>query len=463
MARAPKKASRAKTAATDAVIAGSRARVARNLEVWPIDRLVPYARNARTHSPAQVRQIAGSIARFGFNSPILVDGKDGIVAGHGRLLAARELGLVEVPVVVLDHLSELERRAYLLADNQLAQLAGWDDAMLAAELSELELAGLAPDVMGFDRTFQDNLAREVAGTAGVVDVPPETPPQAPLSRPGDLWVVGRHRVLCGDSRKPADVERALAGVRADAVVTDPPYGVEYVGGTSAALRIKNDDAAGLAKLLEAALGAALTHSRPGAPWYVFGPSGGEQFLDFIQTLHKLQVWHQTLVWVKDRLVLGRSDYHYRHENCFFGWAPGDPREHLPEDPDRVFGYEHRHESLFYGWSPGGPHRKPHERNWDTVWEFPRPAASRDHPTMKPLDLVAQCVEHAAAPGRLVLDLFGGSGTTALACQLLGRRSATVEFDPRYVDVIVRRLSQSAGLEAVLEGSGEWARVREERG
>jgi DNA modification methylase len=456
----PKKSASKAAAEALSLSPRSGALLARRIEVWPLDRLLPYARNARTHSASQVQQIAGSIARFGFNAPILVDGRDGIVAGHGRLAAARSLGLTEVPVVVLDHLSETDRRAYLLADNRLSDLAGWNEPLLAEELADLEGLGVAAADMGFSRNDQDELARSIAGSAAVHDVDPQPLPEEPLSRPGDLWVVGPHRILCGDARRPGDLSRLLAGERVDAVITDPPYGVAYVGKTGAALKIQNDQPSDLADLLARSLGAALEVCRPGAPWYVFGPSGGDQFMEFIGVLHRLGVWRQTLVWVKDRMVMGRSDYHYRHENIFHGSAPALP---APADPSAPVEYETRHDSLFYGWAPGGPHRTPPDRNWDTVWEFARPSANRDHPTMKPIELVGQCVDHAAAPGRLVLDLFLGSGTTIVACHQLGRRGAGLEVDPRYCDVTVRRAADATGVEPYIDGGPSWSDLAAERG
>lgn len=442
--------------AAEAATLGGRtsARMARRIEVWPIDRLRPYERNARTHSASQVAQIAASIARFGFNAPILVDGADGIVAGHGRLAAARHLELTEVPVVVLDHLDQTERRAYLLADNRLSDLAGWDDVMLMSELADLEGLGVDPGVMGFDSQDIDGLARAVNASASVREVPPAPLPRAPVSRPGDLWHVGRHRILCGDARNLGDLDRLLGGERVEAVVTDPPYGIEYVGKTSAALRIQNDGADGLAELLGAAFTGALLKCRPGAPWYVFCPTGA-QFIDFLQVLMRLGVFRQTCVWVKDRMTLGRQDYHQRHEGLIVGATPAPAG--APE-----LAYSTEHEWIAYGWAPGGPHRPPPTRTWDTVWEFSRPSASRDRPTMKPLELIGQCVDHAAAPGRLVLDLFAGSGTTAVACEQLGRISASLELDPRYTDVAVLRLAEASGAVPLLDGSATWTEVLAQR-
>lgn len=436
-----------------------RVRGARHVEVWPIDRLKPYERNARTHSAGQVGKIADSITRFGFNAPILVDGRQGIVAGHGRLAAARHLGLEEVPVIVLDHLSELEARAYLIADNQLSDLSGWDEELLLEELSDLESQGIAPGALGFEGAAVDALLRSVSSSTAVREVAPAPVSHDPVSRPGDLWLVGRHRVLCGDSRRLGDLERVLGGLRADAVITDPPPSIEYVGKPKAALRIQNDGTAELAELLRTAFSGALRHCRPGAPWYVFSPTG-PQVLDFLQVLQALGVFRQTLVWVKDRMVLGRQDYHNRHEAILLGAAPGESAE----EPQAAAGaeYDQAHQEIAYGWAPGGAHRPPAARTWDTVWEFARPSASRDHPTMKPLELVAQAVDHAAAPGRLVLDLFGGSGTTAVACEQLGRLSASIEIDPRYCDVIVQRLVQSSGLPAALESGKAWADVLADR-
>ncbi len=426
------------------------------LELWPLDRLQPYERNPREHSADQVRRIAGSMVRFGFNAPILVDGRDGIVAGHGRLAAARFLNLERVPVVVLDHLSPTDRRKYLLADNRLAELSTWNELDLAAELADLGMAADELGDLGFRPVDLDRLSRSVTATTDVREVEPTPVPTAPVCRPGDLWIVGRHRVLCGDARRAADVRRALGGVLADAVVTDPPYGIEYVGKTGEALTIRNDGADDLRDLLEQAFRNALAACRPGAPWYVFAPTG-DRLVDFLVTLTRLGVFRQTLVWVKDRMVLGRNDYHVRHEHLVFGVTPADVAPHDPERP-----YEPNHATIAYGWAPGGAHRPPHARTWDTVWEFARPSANREHPTMKPVELIGQAVDHATAPGRVVLDLFAGSGTTALVCEQLGRASASIEVDPRYCDVAVQRVAAAANTDPHLDGGLTWNEVAAER-
>lgn len=272
--------------------------------------------------------------------------------------------------------------------------------------------------------------------------------------------MGRHRILCGDARLPADVERVLGGAKADALITDPPYGVSYVGGTAQHLTITGDQPGDLIELLTLAFFNAREACMPGAPWYVFGPGSGEQFLTFAGLLSKLGVWRQTLVWVKDRMVLGRSDYHSRHENIFFGRAPTDAS--IEDKLTCTAEYDDGHEAILYGWAPGGAHRQPSHRNWNTVWEFDRRSANPDHPTMKPIELIGQCVDHATAPGRLVLELFAGSGTTIVACEQLGRRCAAVEIDPRYCDVSVQRAATAAGVEARLEGGGTFEETRTER-
>ena len=406
--------------------------MAKRIELWPVDRLQPYERNARTHSTRQVAQIAASIVEFGFTNPVLVDSNDGIIAGHGRLMAARELGLKTVPVVVLDHLSERQRKAYILADNQLALNAGWDTDLLRGELQDLaemdfdlsligfsddELADLLPDI--------EELPPEELGDADQV---PE-PPVDPVTKPGDVWLLGKHRLMCGDSTSLDEVERLMAGVKADMVFTDPPYGVAYEGGHNNKKRqqIQNDALEGedLTSLFYGALITAVTVTADYAPFYVWFASGKsvETFAAFAQLPLKLRA---VIQWYKVRSGLGAfmSQYIPNCEPCIYAYKAGcSPQWFGPTDEK-------------------------------TVWELQKESRNEFHPTQKPVELPERAISNSSKKGQLVLDLFGGSGSTLIACEKTGRQARLMELDPRYCDVIVKRWQQFTGKTAKLEGSGE---------
>jgi len=398
---------------------------AQRIERWPLERLRPYAKNPRTHSASQINQIAASIRRFGFNNPILVDSEAGIIAGHGRLLAAEKLGLANVPVVVLDHLSAKNRRAYLLADNKLSENAGWDANLLAGELSWLQDEGMDLDVLGFsDEEVSALFDQWNSGTDDAEDEPPPLEEKS-VSRSADLWELGPHRVLCGDSTDSAAVSQLMDGVEADLVFTDPPYNVAYEGKTRRRLRIENDSQsdedflAFLVRALDNAHGAL----REGGSLYICSSAGPTESV-FRQAIEQVFQLRQCIVWVKDSFVLGRQDYHWRHE------------------------------SILYGWKDGAGHHFVDDRTQDTVWEVPRPKASRDHPTMKPVKLVERAIRNSSLRGGVVLDLFGGAGSTLIACERSARAGRLMEIDPRYVDVIVRRWSALTGKVPTLLASGE---------
>ena len=379
--------------------------------------LIPYARNARTHSDAQVAQIAASIAEFGFNNPFLTHG-DGVVAGLGRLLAARKLGMASVPCLDLAHLTKTQARAYVLANNQLAMNAGWDSEMLALELIELKADGVDLDLLGFP-----DVGALLAPPGGLKpDVDEDEVPEAPkvaVTKLGDVITLGRHRLMCGDSTSIDAVQVLGGGQMFDMLWTDPPYGVSYVGKTKDALTIENDslDDAGLTDFLRAALGCAWATCREGASWYVAAPAGPLNHC-FSTVLKELAVWRQSLNWVKNTFAMGRSDYHYRHE------------------------------PIFYGWKEGAAHYFVDDRTQDTILEFDKPARNGVHPTMKPVALVERCIENSSKPGERVLDLFGGSGSTLIAAEKTGRTAYLMELDPIYCDVIVNRWEQATGQKAV---------------
>ncbi|MBK8285788.1 MAG: site-specific DNA-methyltransferase [Ahniella sp.] len=405
--------------------------MARAIEMWPLQRLVPYERNPRTHSPEQVTKIAASIEQFGFNNPLLVDSQDGIIAGHGRLLAARQLGLGEVPVIVLDHLTDAQRRAYVIADNKLAELAGWDDELLALELATLDGEDFPLDVIGF--TDQE-LAAMLDGDPdeGAREAEDEVPPApaAAVSRPGDLWLCGEHRVLCGDATVEADIERLLGGQRAAMVFTDPPYNVDYHGADGAS--IQNDNlGSGFEAFLQAAIGNLL-RAVEGAVYVCMSSSE-------LATLQKVFIeagghWSTFVIWAKNAFTLGRSDYHRQYE------------------------------PILYGWPEGQSHYWCGARDQGDVWLIAKPAHNDLHPTMKPVELVRRAIQNSSPRDAVILDPFGGSGTTLIASQETGRRARLLELDPRFVDVIVRRWETFTGLQATLEdGGGTFGEIREQRG
>ena len=401
--------------------------MAQRIELWPLDRLKPYERNARTHSAEQVAQIAASIVEFGFTNPILVDSGDGIIAGHGRLQAARELGLSTVPVVVLDHLNDRQRRAYVLADNQLALNAGWDLELLRTELQDLVADDFDLSVIGFSDEELEDLLPEVE------ELPPEDaddeavpePPEEPITKLGDVWLLGKHRLMCGDSTSLTEVERLMAGEKADMVFTDPPYGVSYEGGHNDKKRqqIQNDALEGddLTSLFCGALTAAITVTADHAPFYVWFASGKsvETFAAFADLPLKLRA---VIQWYKVRSGLGAfmSQYIPNCEPCIYAYKTGcSPQWYGPTDEK-------------------------------TVWELQKETRNEFHPTQKPVELPERAIANSSKKGQLVLDLFGGSGSTLIACEKTGRKARLMELDPRYCDVIVQRWQAFTGKLATLE-------------
>jgi DNA modification methylase len=402
--------------------------LADRIELWPIDRLRPYERNPRTHSEAQVDQIAASIVEFGWTNPILIDESAGILAGHGRLLAARKLALAEVPVIRFEHLSEAQKRAYILADNQIALQAGWDDALLAEELAWLRDERFDLDLVGFDATELERLLALADGEAASEEAEDEVPepPDDPVSKPGDLWVLGNHRLLCGDATALTDVERVLGGQLADMTFCDPPYNVDYANSPKDKLRgkhrpILNDDLGGgfEAFLYEACVN--ILSVTKGACYICMSSS----------ELHTLQSaftaaggkWSTFVIWAKNTFTLGRADYQRQYEPILYGWPAG-------------------HDRYWCG-----------ARDQGDVWFFDRPVKNDLHPTMKPVALVERAIRNSSKNRDIVLDPFGGSGSTLIACQKTGRQARLIELDPKYVDVIIERWQAWTDATAVLEGDG----------
>lgn len=431
------------------------------IELWKTERLVPLERNPRTHSEQQIGEIAASMREFGFLWPIMVNGETRrIVAGNGRYQAALQLGLTVVPVVEERHLTPIQRRAFIIADNKIAMNAGWAEEILAEELPALRDAGIDLGLTGFSDAELEEILSSVAGPAGEEELPVPDPPEVPVSRLGDLWHLGNHRVLCGDATRLADLERVLEGARAEAVWTDPPYNVAY---ESAAGSIQNDAMSDedFAAFLGAAFRALVSVMRPGAPIYVaHSDTGGYTFRrSFIEAGFKLA---SCLIWRKNALVLSRGDYHWQHEPILYGWKPGAAHRWLgARDKTTIVEFA------------APPFQQVGEQEWQialgettlivrgenltvepargTVFFEDKPTASVEHPTMKPVRLVARMLANSARRGAVVLDPFGGSGSTLMACEALGLRARLVELDPRFVDVIVCRWQQATGGTATLEG------------
>ena len=387
----------------------------------PVAELLPYAENARTHSPSQVAQIAASIAEFGFVNPVLVDAEGVLIAGHGRVMAAKQLGLTSVPVLRLDHLSPAQARALRLADNQIALNSGWDEALLAAEIARIrDEAVVDLDVLGFSGMELDRLlAAADAGLEDDVDDAPE-PPAMPVTRAGDLWRCDDHRLLCGDATKLADVQRALGPDRlADMAFTDPPHNVAYQGGTAAKMTIANDAlGSGFLDFLRPALANLLSVTK-GACYVCMSSSEWPTLQRAWQEVGGK--WSSTIIWAKNTFALGRADYHQQFE------------------------------AMLYGWKAGAQHYWCGARDQGNVWHFDKPARNDLHPTMKPVALVERAIRNSSKQRDTVLDPFGGSGTTMIAAERTGRRAVLLELDPAYADVIVRRWQEATGEAAVLDG------------
>ena len=402
--------------------------LADKIEQWPTAKLVPYARNARTQSDAQGAQIAASIAEFGFTNPSLA-GSDGvIVAGHGRLAAAQKLGLDAVPVVVLDHLTPTQRRALVIADNRIAENAGWDEELLRVELEGLQDEGFDLDLTGFDA---DALAELIAGdepdNEGQTDedAVPEVG-ETPVSRPGDVWQLGPHRLLCGDATVAESYEALLDGEAVDMVFTDPPYNVNYANSAKDKMRgkdraILNDNLGdGFYDFLLAALTQMVAHCRGGI--YV-AMSSSE--LDVLQSAFRAAggKWSTFIIWAKNTFTLGRADYQRQYEPILYGWPEGATRH----------------------WCG--------DRDQGDVWAIKKPQKNDLHPTMKPVELVERALRNSSRPGNVVLDPFGGSGTTLIAAEKSGRVARLIELDQKYVDVIVRRWEDFTGKQATRASDG----------
>ncbi|MDY6334076.1 MAG: site-specific DNA-methyltransferase [Lachnospiraceae bacterium] len=384
-------------------------------EQVPIDKLVPYARNARTHSKEQIAQLRASLREFGFVSPAVIDSKYNILVGHGRVQAAREEGYKTIPCVFAENLTDAQKRAYILADNQLALNAGWDEEMLSVELSDLKDESFDLSLLGFD---EKDLEKLMAGPddGGAQDDDFDLSAaleKASFVEKGDLWTVGKHRLLCGDATSPEDVERLMGGKTANLILTDPPYGVSFKA--SDGLTIENDSLKGdeFYKFLLSAFTNMAAHLEKGGAAYVFhadteGLNFRKAFID--AGFHLAGV----CIWVKNSLVLGRSDYQWQHE------------------------------PILYGFLQNGKHPWYSDRKQTTIWNFNKPKRNKDHPTSKPLDLLSYPIKNSSQENAIVLDTFGGSGSTMMACEQMNRICYMSELDPKYASVILRRYVEDTG-------------------
>jgi DNA modification methylase len=404
--------------------------------MWPLEKIIPYARNARRIPPQAVGKVAASIQEFGWRQPIAVDKEGVIIVGHVRLLAARKLGLKEAPVHVASNLTPAQVRAYRLLDNRSHEETSWDEILLGLELVDLKGIGFDLDLTGFDLAEIDDLLARTEGGEGLTD-PDAVPevPQNPVSQPGDLWVLGDHRVLCADATTLGACERVLAGSPADLVFTDPPYNVDYsqpsVRPGRAGRKIANDH-----------LGVAFEQFLSDACRNVLEVSRGAIYICMssseIDTLKRVFIeagghWSTFLIWCKDRFTLGRSDY------------------------------QRQYEPILYGWRQRSGHYWCGARDQGDVWNVNKAVVNDLHPTQKPVELIERAVNNSSRSGDTVLDPFGGSGSTLIACERTGRHARLVEVDPLYVDTTVMRWQEFTGAEAALEQGGRAFReVAQER-
>lgn len=404
-----------------------------SIKVVSIDLLIPYIRNARTHSDAQVAQIAASIKEFGWTNPVLVDGERGIIAGHGRVMAARKLGFTEVPVIELSHLTDAQKKAYILADNQLAMNAGWDNDLLKIELQDLNAEGFDLSLIGFSEDVLAGLL--VDQTEGLTD--PDAIPEAPaepVTKLGDVWVMGKHRIVCGDCTDPLVVDKALNGVKPHLMVTDPPYGVEYdpkwrleaginkAHQTRAEGVVQNDDRADWQDAW------ALF---PGDVAYVW--HAGLHARSVVESLEAcdFQIRSQ-IIWAKPSLVMGRGHYHYQHEPCWYA---------VKKTANGHWNGDRKQTTL---WQIQNMHRT--QGNVDD--------GKTNHSTQKPIECMKRPIENNSSPGQAVYEPFSGSGTTIIAGEMTGRSIHAIELNPAYVDVAVIRWQNFTGQKAILESTGE---------
>lgn len=385
----------------------------RRYENVEIEKLKPYKNNARTHSDEQIEKIAKSMKEFGFINPVLVDGDLNVIAGHGRILGAKKLGMKEVPCLFIENLTEEQKRAYIIADNRLAEDAGWDKELLKIELEDLKNMNFDITLTGFELEDFDFSMDE---TKVIEDEFDENVPEEPTSKKGEIYKLGKHFLMCGDSTDINDVEKLMNGVKADMLLTDPPYNVDYEGGTGLTIQNDNMDDETFREFLRVSFFNANSVMKEGAVFYIWH-ADSERY-NFRGACHDIG-WkvRQCLIWCKNTLVMGRQDYHWKHEPCL------------------------------YGWKEGASHLWASDRKQTTVLEFDRPSVSKEHPTMKPVGLFDYLIKNNTKKDDIVLDLFAGSGTSIIACEQNGRIAYSMELDPKYVDVIISRWEKLTGQQA----------------
>jgi DNA modification methylase len=374
-----------------------------------VSELIPYVNNSRTHGDEQVAQIAASIREFGWTNPILIDEQNSIIAGHGRLMAARKLGMDKIPCIQIKNLTEAQKKALVIADNKLALNAGWDNNLLKVELESLQEIGFDLEVLGFN---PDELAtllepEQIQGLTDEDETPPV--PEEPKTKRGDIYQLGKHRLMCGDSTSIDAVDKLMAGQKADMVFTDPPYGVDYKG-------INNDGRDGLEELLKGAFGNFLASSKEGASCYVFHSDKCADI--FHKVFREFFHFSSMIIWAKNSLTLSRTDYQSQHEPCLYGWMKDGSHS-------------------FYG-----------DRKQVSVWRFDKERV-QGHTTPKPVALIERAIQNSSKSGDLISDLFGGFGSTLIACEKTGRQARLMELDPKYCDVIIQRWEDFTGKKAVL--------------
>ena len=382
------------------------------MQLIPVTKLVPYVNNARTHSPEQINKLRASLREFGFINPVIIDRNYGVIAGHGRIMAAKEEGITEVPCVFADHLSEAQKKAYILADNRMAMDAGWDEELLRVEIEALQGMDFDPLLTGFDEAeLADLFGEENEAKEDDFDVEAELE-KPTVTQSGDVWTLGRHRLICGDSTQAETFDILMQGKKANLVVTDPPYNVNYEG---TAGKIKNDNMASekfYQFLLDAFTNIAKVMADD-ASIYVF--HADTEGLNFRKAFSDAGFYLSgCCIWKKPSLVLGRSPYQWQHEPCL------------------------------YGWKKNGKHQWYSDRKQTTIWEFDKTKKNTDHPTMKPIPLLAYPICNSSMSNTLILDPFGGSGSTLIACEQIDRSCYTAELDEKYCDVIVKRYIEQVG-------------------
>lgn len=383
-----------------------------DMKLIPIQELVPYVNNARTHSPTQITKLRSSLREFGFVNPIIVDRDFSVIAGHGRLIAAKEEGFTEVPCVLVDHLTEAQKKAYIIADNRYAEDAGWDEELLRLEIESLQGMEFDVGLLGFEPAELNKLMTDEDGIEeDDFDVDAELQNPA-ITKSGDVWLLGRHRLVCGDSTKPETYKVLMDGRKANLVVTDPPYNVNYEGSAG---KIKNDNLGNEAfySFLFDAFKNIEEVMAQDASIYVF--HADTEGLNFRKAFSEAGFYLSgTCIWKKQSLVLGRSPYQWQHEPVLFGWKKK------------------------------GKHMWYSDRKQSTIWEYDKPKKNGDHPTMKPVALVAYPITNSSMSGCIVLDPFGGSGSTLIACEQTERSCNTIEVDEKFCDVIVKRYIEQVG-------------------